>query len=251
VNAGELDLIALGNEIARYEKPRASARLRAHIRHRLLTAPAQPRHARRFAFSLAPLRPLLAAAVVIMLLSEVAGIAAAASLPGDPAFTLKRAGETVEVAIAGDDISRLTVLVAQADRRLSDLHTALVTRPSAVDAAAEEYALAVVRVDVAAETVATDARSARRDAALALAGAASQSHLDILRALASTLPGPAQAGLARATEAHQRIRGRSGSSTPAVTPAVAPATPTIDTTTTARPSTAAPGRPSSPPAPRR
>ena len=210
-------LLALGDEIARYAKPRASARLRTELRRSLLNAPvAQPR---RFTFSLAPLRPLLATAVVVAILAGTAGVAAASSLPGDPAFALKRAVESIEVALAPDDVARLDALVTQADHRLSDLHTALAARPGAVGAAVEEYALAVARVDAAAEAVASEPRSARRDAALALAGAVSQSHLDILRTLATTVPAPARPGIDRAIDAQQRIHGRS---TPPARPTTSP-----------------------------
>ena len=85
------------------------------------------------------------------------------------------------------------------------MHAALGTRPSAVQAAVSEYALAVSRIDAAADALRRAAPSPRRDASLALAAAASESQVEILRTLSARLPEAAQPGIQRAIDAHQRI----------------------------------------------
>jgi hypothetical protein len=157
------------------------------------------------------LRPALAAILVLVLLAAAGGGAAAAtSLPGDPAFTLKRAAEEVQVALTSGEVVRLNTLVTQSDRRLVDLETLAARRSSAVTAGTEEYAAAVTRVDTELSRVAALPPSSQRDAALARASAASAAHLARLQALAARLPDAAQRGIQRAIEVQQRVHGKSG-----------------------------------------
>lgn len=234
----ERELLALGDRIAGHARPRASARLRAELRRSLMTAPVPAPRPALFAFALPALRPVLAASLVIALLFGASGAAAASSLPGDPAFALKRGVEGVELALASDDVARLDVLVTQSDRRLADLQRATATSPGHVPAALDEYVSAAAAVESALATAQATAPSPRRDAALARAAAASDTHLAALESLAARLPDAAQPGIHRAIEAQQGVHGRSGDE------GTSPAHP-------ARTPPAAPGRPSSVPTPRR
>src|SRR4029077_9890757 len=95
----------------------APVALRRQLRWSMLAAPVNLRREASTWSRLGALRPALAAVLVIALLAAGGGSAAASSLPGDPAFALKRAVEDVQVALAPDDASRLDTLVTQSDRR--------------------------------------------------------------------------------------------------------------------------------------
>lgn len=185
--------------------------LRGQLRSSLLAAPlVSPRRASSGLARLGWLRPALAAAVILALLAGAGGSAAASSLPGDPAFALKRAAEQVQVALAPDDLARLDTLVAQTDHRLGDLETATATRQSAIAPATDEYLAAVAREDAALATVSAKPASAVRDAAIGRTSAASADHIAMLQSLASRLPDAAQHGIQRAIEAQQAVHGKSG-----------------------------------------
>lgn len=207
----ERDLARFAEEIARYDKPVAPAAFRASLRRSLLAAPvAAPRRALFGWPGLLALRPILASFVILALIAAAGGSAAASSLPGDPAFALKRGAEGVELALARDDASRLETLVTQSDRRLGDLDTATAQRPSAVAPATTEYLAAVGRVDAALASLLAQPATAARDV-ITRVSAASATHLAQLQALAARLPDAAQPGIARAIEAQQAVHGRSGS----------------------------------------
>lgn len=209
----ERELLEFGERLSRYGKVAPRPEFRAELRSSLLAAPValgSPRRAPLGWLRALTLRPALAAILVLVLLAAAGGGAAAASsLPGDPAFALKRAVEDVQVTLASDDITRLNTVVTQSDRRLVDLETLVARRSSAVGAGADEYAAAVARVDEAVSRVAALPASSQRDAALARASAASADHLARLQALAARLPGEAQRGIQQAIEVQQRVHGKS------------------------------------------
>jgi hypothetical protein len=209
----ERDLLEFGERLSRYGKVAPRPEFRSHLRSSLLTAPLALESPRRSPLGwsrLLALRPALAAILVLVLLAAAGGGAAAAtSLPGDPAFTLKRAVEDAQVALASDDVVRLNTLVGQSDRRLVDLETLAARRSAAVGTGTDEYTAAVTRVDAAVNRVAALPASPQRDAALARASAASADHLARLRTLASRLPDAAQRGIQRAIEVQQRVHGKS------------------------------------------
>lgn len=239
VRQREEELLAFAEEIRGYAKPTATPALRARLRRSLLTAPLPaPRRARWPLPLLAPLRPVLAAVLILAVLAGAGGSAAAASLPGDPAYGLKRAAESVELALAPDDAGRLDRLLTQSERRLSELTTAATQRPASVPAATDEYLAAIGRVDDGVSALLAAPPSERRDHALARARAASEAHLALLQSLLERLPAAAQPGIERAIEAQQSVHGRSGAPGREGAPAGSP---------TARPG----GRPSTPPTPRR
>jgi hypothetical protein len=237
----ERELLEFGDRLSGYGKVAPRPEFRAELRSALLTAPLtfeSPRHVPNgWSRSLA-VRPLLAAVLLFALLAVVgAGAAAAASLPGDPAFTLKRAAEDAQVALGSDDLVRLDTLVTQADRRLVDLETLVARRSAAVGIGTDEYTAAVMRVDVMVTQVAGRPAGSQRDATLARASATSADHLARLQALAARLPDAAQRGIQRAIEVQQRVHGKSG---PA--PSRSP-TPTVPTPGRGGPPSGAPNRP--------
>ena len=212
-NQNERELLELGERIGRYGKVAPRPAFRAELRSALLAAPVSfeaPRASGLGWPRVLALRPALAAILVLALLATVGGgIGAASSLPGDPAYGLKRAAEEVQVTLASDDVSRLDTLVTQSDRRLADLETLVARRSSAVGFGTDEYTAAAGRVDDVLTRVATLPETSQRDAALARASAASTDHLARLQALATRLPEAAQRGIQRAIEVQQRVHGKS------------------------------------------
>lgn len=99
------------------------------------------------------LRPVLAAAMVVLVLAAGAGKAAADSLPGDATFAIKRAAEELQLAIALDETTRLRVLAEQADHRLAELVESVVARPEKAKVARVEYAAAVKRLTTAVDAL--------------------------------------------------------------------------------------------------
>lgn len=205
------ELTEFASGLARSARISAPPALRAQLRASLLTAPVVPASPRVFGWlNLSALRPVVAIGLVLAILAAGGGSAAASSLPGDPAFGLKRAVEEVQVALAPDDAARLDTLVAQSDRRLSDLETAVATRPSATAPATDEYRAAIGRVDATLGRLLTEPATSARDAAISRASAASAAHIAMLQSLAPRLPVAAQQGIQRAIEAQQVVHGKSG-----------------------------------------
>lgn len=230
------DLSLFAEELARRDRPSAPPALRARLRASLLAAPVAPARRAPFAlFALPSLRLALAAVIILAVMAMASGSAAASSLPGDPAFALKRAGEEIEAFVASDDATRLDTRVAQSDRRLADLETATLHRPSALAPATTEYIAASERVSAALATVLAQPRTAARDAAIARASAASADHIAALQALAARLPAAAQFGIQRAIEVQQTVHEKTGS---------APGRPLSPGPTAAPGPSAVPGRPS-------
>ena len=237
----ERELLEFGERLSHYAKVAPRREFREELRSYLLTAPVTVESPRRSPVGWSrvfALRPALAAILVLVLLAAAGGGAAAAtSLPGDPAFALKRAVEDVQVTLATDDVARLNTLVTQSDRRLADLETLVSRRSAAVGTGTDEYAAAVTRIDEAASRVVALPATSEREAALARASAASTDHLARLQALAARLPDAAQRGIQRAIEVQQRVHGKSD---------VAPGrsgTPLTPTPVRGGPPSGVPGRP--------
>ncbi|HLQ05428.1 MAG TPA: DUF5667 domain-containing protein [Verrucomicrobiae bacterium] len=246
----EHELLEFAREIARTPHPAMPRGERSALRASLLVRPEPPRRVPLAWPRVFGSRPIFAALVVLAILVGAGGTAAADSLPGDPAFALKRAGEDVQVALAPDDAARLDVLVTQSDRRLMDLEKVVAVRASAIGAATDEYIAAVARLDAALSTLVAQPARAARDAAIARASAASADHLAALQALAARLPTEAQAGLARAIAAQETVHGRSRNApgrggAPAPAQSAAPGRPSTLPVTPGRggPPSGVPGRP--------
>lgn len=207
----ERELGELSDDLRRRGRVTAPLALRSQLRASLLAAPVVPHTPINLWSRLGILRPALAAVLVIALLAAGGGSAAASSLPGDPAFALKRAVEDVQVALAPDDAAKLDTLVTQSDRRLADLQTVAAAHSSAVAPATNEYLAAVARMDSVLTETLTEPATPTRDAAIGRAAAASADHIAMLEALAARLPAAAQGGIARAIAAQQAVHGKSGS----------------------------------------
>ena len=250
----ERELSEFASRLARYRAVRVPPEFRSRLRASLIAAPVvlESRRPSLFRWSRSfALRPIVASVLVLALLAMAGGgVAAASSLPGDPAFALKRAAEDVEVALVWDDISRLDTVVMQSGRRLVDLETLAARRSSAVAVATDEYLAAASRFETAVTRVAALAASAARDAALARAEAASADHLARLQALATRLPDAAQHGIQRAIEVQQAVHGKSadapGRRGSPIAPTIAPARPSTGPATPSGrggPPSGVPGRP--------
>ena len=248
----ERELSEFASRLARYRAVRVPPEFRSRLRASLLSAPVVLESPRRSPFGWRlGLRPIVASVLVLALLAMAGGgVAAASSLPGDPAFALKRAAEDVEVALASDDISRLDTVVTQSGRRLVDLETLAARRSDAVAVATDEYLAAASRVDTVLTRVAALPPSPARDAALARAEAASADHLARLQALATRLPDAAQHGIQRAIEVQQAVHGKSadapGRRGSPIAPTIAPARPSTGPATPSGrggPPSGVPGRP--------
>ncbi len=200
------ELLGFARTIARYEQPTAPEALRSRLRASLLAVPVVASRPTSLWTRLPALRPLVAAVVVFALLLG-GGAAAASSLPGDPAFALKRAAEEAQVALTADDATRLDLRVTQADRRIADLRTVVAQLPHETAQATDEYLAAVARVDDALAQVLAQQITPARAAAIARAAAASEDHIAALAALATRVPAEAQAGIQRAIDMQQAVHG--------------------------------------------
>jgi hypothetical protein len=174
-----------GRQRSLLDQPLMRDAFRKELRARLLweaeliLAPRQDRPL----FSWASLRSaLVAAALIIFVLSSTTN-AAAASLPGDPLYGLKRATESVELALTFDEVARLQLLAQLADRRLEEL-AALTSRDAKLaPTATTEYADAVARFRSAVDALKDADGDDKRAAAQAVAEAARAKHLAVLDAL--------------------------------------------------------------------
>jgi hypothetical protein len=208
----ERSLLEFGRSLSRYGAVAPRPEFRARLRASLLAAPVVlASRPSLWGWSFA-LRPAIVAFLVLTLLAAAGGGAAAAasSLPGDPAFALRRAVEDVQVALAPDELARAEALVAQSDRRLADLETLSTRRSSAVAVATEEYLAALARLEASLARVASLPATSRRDAALDRAETTSADHLARLEALAERLPDAAQHGIQRAIEVQEKQHGMPG-----------------------------------------
>ncbi len=149
------------------------------------------------------LRPALAVGLAAVVLMAGAGSAAANSVPGDPAFGLKRAIEEVRVALAFDGEARVRVLAEIVDERLSELER-VATRDDKAPTASEEYAAAVARFRAAVDALQEAAPEDKRDVAQDVADAAREKHEMILDQLKERLSGRAKAAVERALEEERR-----------------------------------------------
>lgn len=151
------------------------------------------------------MRPIAVAAAVVAVLLAGTGVAAAGSLPGDPAFALKRAAEEVELALAFDGDGKVRVLAAQAERRLDELGKAA-SRPEKAPTASAEYEAAVQRLAAALAALRIAEPGTKRDAVEQVVEAARDKHVQVLEDLRERLPENAKPGVDRAIEQHDKIR---------------------------------------------
>ena len=156
----------------------------------------------RFSFP-AILRPALAAAAILVLISAGATSAAASSLPGDPLYAVKRAGEDVRLALTFDEVARTELLSELTDRRLEELAEIAKHRPSSAPTATQEYADAVNNFANALDRLREADSEDKRNAAQALAEAARAKHKAVLDAVKDQLPADAQADVQKVNDDEQ------------------------------------------------
>lgn len=165
----------------RFPEPRMRAQFRKELRARLMQqAPSvlAPRRDNAWTF----LRPALAVALAALVLIAGAGTAAAGSLPGDPAFGLKKAIESLQVALTFDDLQRVQLLADIADRRLNELQQ-VADRADKAPTASEEFAEAVARFRAAVDAVQQAAPEDKANAVQDLVEAARDKHEAVLDAV--------------------------------------------------------------------
>ena len=162
----------------RFPEPRMRAQFRKELRARLMQqAPyvLAPRRDNAWTF----LRPAFAIGLAALVLFAGAGTAAASSLPGDPAFGLKKAFESLQVALTFDDLQRVQLLADIADRRLSELQQ-VADRADKAPTASEEFAEAVARFRAAVDAVQQAAPEDKANAVQNLVEAARDKHEAVL-----------------------------------------------------------------------
>ena len=149
------------------------------------------------------LRPALAVGFAALVLIAGATSAAAGSVPGDPAFGLKRAIEEVRVALTFDEVERVRVLADIADQRLSEL-AQVATRDDKAPTASAEYAEAVTRFREAVDTLQQAAPEDKSALAQDVADAAREKHEIVLEQLKDRLSEKAKDSVDRALEEERK-----------------------------------------------
>jgi uncharacterized protein DUF5667 len=166
----------------RFPQPKLRDEFRRELRTRLMTEAVTALTTRSRPTAWAFWRPALTVGLASVMLASVSGAAAAAgSLPGDPAFGLKRAVEDLQVTLTFDDVQRVQLLAQLADRRVQELQQ--VTESQSEDrapAAAEEVAQAVARFRAAVDAVQQAAPAEKSDAVQGLVDAAREKHEAVL-----------------------------------------------------------------------
>jgi len=162
----------------RFPQPKIRDEFRKELRARLMQqAPTAlaPRRDNAWTF----LRPAFAVGLAGLVLLAGAGTAAAGSVPGDPAFGLKKAFEGLQVTLTFDDVQRVQLLAQIADRRLEDLQK-VVDRPDKAPTASEEFADAVTRFRAAVDAIQQAAPEDKANAVQDLVDAARDKHEAVL-----------------------------------------------------------------------
>ncbi|MBI5879635.1 MAG: hypothetical protein HZB53_18450 [Chloroflexi bacterium] len=228
-------LLAVAQAIETVPDVTARAAFKAELRGRIQNLPA-PRagliaHVNAAMMELAKPRYRWATAIVAaaLLLLSATTYAAELSLPGDALYPVKRAAERIELALPNDPASRTRILMARADRRLSEAETLATTgQTQLAEQAVSEYGNAVNEAIAALES-----RPGQESRLLAQALhdrlARQQAHL---RALAEQVPAPSASAIRRALTLSQAASERlltfptpEPTGQPVTQPATAPKTP--------------------------
>jgi hypothetical protein len=186
------------------ERPVMRAQFRKELRGRLMSEAVlvlTPQRG-RFSFPMI-LRPALAAAAILVLVLAGATSAAASSLPGDPLYAVKRAGEDVRLALTFDDVARTRLLSELTDRRLEELAEVAKNRPSSAPTATQEYADAVNNFADALDKLRDADSEEKRNAAQVLAEAARAKHKAVLDEVKDQLPAEAQPDVQKVNDDEQ------------------------------------------------
>ena len=165
----------------RFREPKLRDEFRRELRARLMSEAVTALAPRRRGTAWAFLRPALAVGLATVVLLGGAGAAAASSLPGDPAFALKRAIEDLQVTLTFDEMQRVQLLAQLADRRVQELQKVAETqREENAPTAAEEVAQAVARFRAAVDALQQAAPADKSDAVQDLVDAAREKHEAVL-----------------------------------------------------------------------
>ena len=187
----------------RFPEPKLREEFRRELRARLMSEAQTVLVPRRRGTAWAFLRPALGVGLAAVILIAGAGTAAAGSVPGDPAFALKRAVEELQVTLTLDDVRRIELLAAITDRRLADLQKVAEHQEKA-PTASEEYAAAVAKFRAAVDALQQAAPQDKRDKAQDVADAARDKHEAIVEALRQRVPEKAKPALDRARDEEER-----------------------------------------------
>ena len=207
-------------------RPEPRERFRREFRGRLMAEARialAPRETAWTSFRNSWLRPAVAFAAIAVFLVGGSGLAAAGSLPGDPAFALKRAAEDVQLALATDDNTRIEVLATQADHRLAELSSATTDRPAAAPTASAAYADAVAKLTAAIQALRAkpDPGEVKNDAARDVAERARAKHIVVLDELEARAPEEARDSIEQAKHEAEKL-GSSDEHKPAKGPGAVP-----------------------------
>lgn len=199
----------------RLPRPEPREAFRRELRGRLMAeahVALAPRETAWTVLRRAWLRPALALGVTLLVLLGGGGLAAAGSLPGDPAFALKRAAEEVQLAFAADDNARIDVLAMQADHRLAEFSKATSERPAAAPTASAAYAEAVAKLSSAIEALRGKPGSgaSRTGEARDVADRAGTKHLTVLDELEGRVPEDARDAIEQAKREAEKLRSSEG-----------------------------------------
>jgi hypothetical protein len=176
----------------RQRPPQMRDQFRKELRARLMQeAPIylNPRRDNAWAAFLRPafLRPAMAVSLASLVLIAGAGTAAAGSVPGDPAFVLKKTFEDVQVNLTFDDVQRVQLLAQIADRRLQELQQVANkddgqqnNKDDKTVAASEEFAKAVAQFRAAVDQVQTVAPADKADKVQKVVEDSREKHGDVV-----------------------------------------------------------------------
>ncbi len=188
----------------RFPEPKMREEFRRELRARLLSEaqtvlvrPAKRGTAWTF------LRPALGVGLAAVILMTGAGTAAAGSVPGDPAFGLKRAVEELQITLTFDDVRRVELLAQLTDRRLQELEL-VAEHTDRAPTASELYAQAVARFRAAVDALQQAAPQEKKDKAQDVADAARDKHTTVVDRLRERVPEKAKSALDRAQDEEER-----------------------------------------------
>lgn len=187
----------------RFPEPKLREEFRRELRARLMAEAQTVLVPRRRETAWTFLRPALSIGLAAVVLMAGAGTAAAGSVPGDPAFVLKRAAEELQVTLTFDDVRRVELLAAITDRRLAELQKVAEHQEKA-PTASEEYAAAVAKFRAAVDALQQAAPQEKKDKAQGVADAAREKHEAIVEELRERVPEKAKEALDRARDEEDR-----------------------------------------------
>ena len=165
----------------RLPEPKMRDEFRRELRARLLTEAVTALAPRPRGTAWAFRRPAAAVGLAAVLLVAGAGTAAANSVPGQPAFALKRAFEDLQVGITFDDVRRVELLSQLADRRLAELQQVADDNDESQEpAASEEFAAALARFRGAVDTLQQAAPADKSEKVQELVNASRDKHEAVL-----------------------------------------------------------------------